>query len=203
MITSRLSKAITCERPKRTGAMALASLAAQLAGVPESNEVKDLLCGIWQLSAGCNKESLRALARRWGVSQKLHGKNKSLKVLSEDIQKQLRTTIQAAVGASTGAGEPGGTEGVGEDTGAGEPGGEVAMEVEAVLDDAEEPRGRMVDGTVMGQGGGDAAMEVRCGRRRGKRQESSMQPRRSEHWRWRAWRGGRSGSRRRWRWRAW
>ena len=70
--------------------MALASLAAQLASVPESDEVKDLLCGIRQLLAGCNKEAMRVLARRWQVPQKLHGKNKSCKVLSEDMQKQLR-----------------------------------------------------------------------------------------------------------------
>ena len=142
--------------------MALASLAAQLASVPESDEVKDLLCGIRQLSAGCKKEAMRVLARRWQVPQKLHGKNKSLKVLSEDIQKQLRQAVQAVVGVNTGASEPGGVEDVGEDTGAGEPGG-----VEAVVT---EDRGA-------GESAG-VTMEVLRGSRWGKRQGVQMCSRR-------------------------
>ena len=136
--------------------MALASLAAQLASVPESDEVKDLLCGIRQLSAGCNKEAMRVLARRWQVPQKLHGKNKSLKVLSEDIQKQLRQAVQAVVGANTGASEPGGVEDVGEDTGAGEAGGV----------------GDVGEDTGVGEPGGEVAKEMRRGRRWDKRQRS-------------------------------
>ena len=136
--------------------MALASLAAQLASVPESDEVKDLLCGIRQLLAGCNKEAMRVLARRWQVPQKLHGKNKSLKVLSEDIQKQLRQAVQAVVGVNTGASEPGGVENVGEDTGAGEAGGV----------------GDVGEDTGVGEPGGEVAKEMRRGRRWDKRQRS-------------------------------
>ena len=151
--------------------MALASLAAQLASVPESDEVKDLLCGIRQLSAGCNKEAMRVLARRWQVPQKLHGKNKSLKVLSEDIQKQLRQAVQAVVGANTGASEPGGVEDVGKDTGAGEAGG-----VGDVGEDTGvgEPGGMedVGEDTGAGEPYGEVAKEMRRGRRWDKRQRS-------------------------------
>ena len=112
------------------------------------------------------------LARRWQVPQQLHGKTKSLKVLSEDIQKQMRQAIQAVVGASTGASEPGGVEDVGEDTGAGEAGG-----VGDVGEDTGvgEPGGMedVGEDTGAGEPYGEVAKEMRRGRRWDKRQRSS------------------------------
>ena len=156
--------------------MALARLAAELGSVPETEEVKDILCGIRQLLAGCNQEAMRVLARRWEVPQKLHGKNKSCKVLSEDIQEQLRQAVRAVVGANAGAGERGGVEDLDEDTGAGERGG---------LEDVEEDTGAGERGgledveedicagkSCAGDPDGEVAMETRRGRRRGKRQRS-------------------------------